>query len=321
MPVVSFIVFVVLQVVFLPLAILGMLLVAYKQMVVSRRLGVSQTAIEVINGRWTMHLFGIREDPTTVALARVLPNTSIVGLWLVLAPLWVKYKMSGAYFGYPRIPEQGAEVMADIVVARTRYFDRIIHRVAGEMEQFVVLGAGYDTRAYGALKRAGLSCFELDQPQVQRHKIDCLRRAGIDTSHVTFVPVDFGRENSFDKLRASGYDPGKKTVFLWEGVTLYLAAMAVRQTLRDIRDHASAGSVVVADFYADRVVRIGFTKLGKKALDYTGEGLGFGLPFATDYEPTLRSFLESEGMALGESFFMGRTHAKGPYMVVAEFTV
>ena len=60
---------------------------------------------------------------------------------------------------------------------------------------------------------------------------------------------------------------------------------------------------------------------GQKALAYTGEGFRFGLPFATDPELTLRSFVESEGMCLGTAFFLGRTHRKGPFMVVAEIQV
>jgi hypothetical protein len=193
MRVLSNLVFVLLQIVFLPLALVGLLLVAYKQMVVSKRLGVSQTGIEVLNGRWTMHVFGIRKDLAAAQLASVMPNTSIFGLWLVLLPLWVKYRMSGTYFGYPRVPEEGAEGIADIVVARTLYFDRIIERVSGDMEQFVVMGAGYDTRAYGTLKRRGLTFFELDQRATQKLKIQGLHRAGIDTSDVRFVEVDSGR--------------------------------------------------------------------------------------------------------------------------------
>jgi hypothetical protein len=42
---------------------------------------------------------------------------------------------------------------------------------------------------------------------------------------------------------------------------------------------------------------------------------------ATDPELTLRSFVESEGMGLGTAFFLGRTHRKGPFMVVAEIQV
>ena len=52
----SFIVYMPLQILAIPGAIVGILLTAYKQIIVSKRLGVSQTAIEIINGRWTMHV-------------------------------------------------------------------------------------------------------------------------------------------------------------------------------------------------------------------------------------------------------------------------
>jgi O-methyltransferase involved in polyketide biosynthesis len=77
----------------------------------------------------------------------------------------------------------------------------------GDMEQFVLLGAGYDTRAYGQLKKRGLALFELDQATTQKLKVASLHRVGIDSAHVTFVQVDFSQESAFDKLRASGYDP------------------------------------------------------------------------------------------------------------------
>ena len=62
MNILSWVIYIPLQILFLPIVILGALLVAYKQIVVSKKLGLSMTAIEVINGRWTMHIFGMRED-------------------------------------------------------------------------------------------------------------------------------------------------------------------------------------------------------------------------------------------------------------------
>ncbi len=317
----SFVVFVVLQITLLPLGVVGIGIVVYKQMVGSKRLGVSGTGIEVLNGRWTMHVFNIRKDMATARLADALPNTSTFGLWLLLIPLWVKYKLSGSYFGYPRVPEEGAEDLRDIVVARTLYFDRIIQRVVGDMDQFVLLGAGYDTRAYGELQRDGLAFFELDQANTQRLKVASLHAAGIDTDHVTYVPVDFSRGDAFEKLRAAGYDPAKKTLFLWEGVTLYLAEADVRRMLRDLREHAAPGSVIVADFYADRMIEFASGGIHKKALEYTDEGMHFGLPFTSDFEQSLQLFLESEGMRQGETCFMGRTDERGPFGVVVEFNV
>lgn len=317
----SFVVFVLLQVMLLPLGLVGVVVVAYKQMVVSKRLGVSQTGIEVLNGRWTMHVFGIRRDAPTAKLAAALPNTSTFGLCLCLLPLWVKYKLSGSYFGYPRIPMEGSEGIRDMIVARTLYFDRIIQRALGEVEQFVVLGAGYDARAYGELKRDGLTFFELDQAATQKLKVATLREAGIAADHVTFVPVDFSRKDSFERLRAAGYDPTKRTLFLWEGVTLYLSEKDVRRTLRDMREHAAPGSSIVADLYGQRVMQIGSGSIHRKALEYTDEALSFGLGEAGDFELELHRFVESEGMKLGDAYVMGGATAKGAFMAVVELRV
>lgn len=84
-------------------------------------------------------------------------------------------------FLYPRVPFQGAEKIRDVVVARTLYFDRIIERFVPEREQFVMLGVGYDTRAYGKLKRDGLAFFELDQAETQRLKVASLGQASTRT--------------------------------------------------------------------------------------------------------------------------------------------
>ena len=70
----------------------------------------------------------------------------------------------------------------------------------------------------------------MDHPRVQELKRSNLGEAGIDASRVTFVSVDFGRDDAFEKLAASGYNPGRKTAFLWEGVTLYLGEDDVRKT-------------------------------------------------------------------------------------------
>ena len=317
----AFVVFVALQIAIIPLAVVGAAVVAYKQIVISKRLGVSQTGIEILNGRWTMHVFGIREDAATARLADALPNTSTFGLWICLIPLWVKYRLSGSYFGYPRVPEEGAEGVSDFVVARTLYFDRIIQRVVGDVEQFVLLGAGYDTRAYGPLKREGIAFFEVDQAPTQRLKVSCLSKAGIEADHVTFVEVDFAEEDAFERLEAAGYDPSKRTLFLWEGVTLYLTWEDVRRTLRDVRDHSGQDSVLVADIYGDRFLQMFGGAMAKKSLEYTNEGLNFGLPFGKDHAQNLERLLESERLTPGQTYFMGAAHKKGPYMVVVECTV
>jgi len=318
MRVLALLVFVPLQIAFVPLAILGLLLQTYRQMIVSRRLGVSQTGIEVLGGRWTMHIFGLREDEATMSLARVLPNFSRLGMWGVLFPSWVHARLVGKPMGYPRITASGSEDMRDLVTARTAYIDALMQESLGDVEQVVLMGAGYDTRAYGEFRRQGLSFFELDQQATQRLKKKALADAGIDSADTRFVSVDFQKDNAFERLAASGFDRSKKTLFLWEGVTLYLEEEDVRRALRDMKNHSAPGSVIVADIYSARLIAMGKKRALKKTLDYTGEGLGFGIPFENDHEARLKSFIESEGLTLVSASFMGTISKNGPFMVVTD---
>ena len=316
----SWLIFVPLQIAFIPLAVVGFVMVAYKQILVSKRLGASQTGIEVLNGRWAMHVFGMRDDIPSKRLAEAIPNTSVLGLSFCLIPLWVKYKISGTLTLYPRLPQEGSETLLDMVPARTLYIDQILDRAASDMEQFVLMGSGYDSRAYLYSEKYGMKCFELDRTETQQLKTEALTKAGLDSSHVSLIPVDFERENMFDKLSKAGWDPSRKTFFLLEGVTLYLEEGTVRTILRDIAECAAPGSVLTLDIYAQKIIDAAFGG-SKRLLEYTNEALSFGLPFETDFERVLADFVESKDVRLGETFFLGRTHKTGPYGVVAEVLV
>jgi methyltransferase (TIGR00027 family) len=320
MKLLSYLVFIPLQIVMIPFAIVGTVLTGYRQILVSKRLGVSQTAIEIINGRWTMHIFGLRRDDETAALMEVLPNTSTVGLWLVLFPLWVQSKIAGECVLYPRVPKPGDETIADLVPARTQYFDAVLSRRLADAEQFVLLGAGYDTRGMGESSQGG-TVFEVDQAIVQRHKRAQLAAAKVDASRVTFVEVDFNADNLFDALQSAGFNPSLKTVFLWEGVTLYLSSEQVSATLALIKENSAPGSSVVADFYGERLIKtLGKSKATEGILEMTGESLHFGLPFAADWEAVLSDYVAKQSINLASAHFLGENNAAGPYAVVAELT-
>lgn len=110
----ALLVFIVLQILFIPLAIIAGIWVVYKQVVVSKRLGVSQTAIEIINGRWTMHVFGLRDDSGASKLTPVLPSTSTIGLGLALFPLYVHSRIRGRINGIPPLPKRDKKVLATL---------------------------------------------------------------------------------------------------------------------------------------------------------------------------------------------------------------
>ena len=321
MHLISLLIFIPLQLLFIPFAILGLILIFYKKIYVSKRLGVSQTAIEVINDRWIMAFFGLRKDDATLVLNRILPNSSIFGLWLVFFPSFIRYKLSGQHYGYPSFPKQEEETILYIVIARTLYIDILINKSKGNVDQFVILGAGLDTRCYGDLSDQPLSFFELDQSKIQQLKKDCLSKTTIDCSNVHFVAVDFTKDGWYDLLEKAGYDPNKKTIFLWEGVSLYLTKENIRHTLKKLKYYAAPGSVLIADFYDERFVNGTYTKgykLTSKVLEMTGESFKFGLDFTQDKELILAEFLASEGLHLGDTYFIGAKTKKGSYMVVSE---
>ncbi|MAK82985.1 MAG: hypothetical protein CMJ17_14095 [Phenylobacterium sp.] len=101
MKLLAWLIYVPLQIMWLPLSVIGGAWVAYKQIWRSRDLGLSQTAVEIVNGRWTGHVFGLRRDSASYRLAAVLPNNSVIGLRLALFPLWVARTVAGKPILYP----------------------------------------------------------------------------------------------------------------------------------------------------------------------------------------------------------------------------
>jgi len=136
------------------------------------------------------------------------------------------------------------------VVARERYIDDYLQScIDGGLEQLVILGAGYDSRAYRfeGLKRAKV--FEVDHPATQRVKVVKLKEAlGELPENVVFVPVDFTKETLERRLYACGYDNRLKTLFIWQGVTAYLTPEAVDNVLAFVAHHSANGSSIIFDY-------------------------------------------------------------------------
>tara|TARA_B100001094_G_C18080841_1_gene745105 strand:+ start:280 stop:1263 length:984 start_codon:yes stop_codon:yes gene_type:complete len=313
-----------LQIIFAPLAIAGIILVSYKQMLVSKRLGVSGTAIEVLNGRWMMDLFGLRTDEATRKLLPHMPNDSRLGLWLVLFPLYFFYRFTGKNQVFPVIRNQGYERLLDLITQRTFHIDQMLEASIKGVDQFVILGAGYDTRFYHLFKFASVDFFELDQAATQHLKRRTLAQAKIDTSHVQFIEVNFSKDRWFDQLKKNNFDPSKSTLFLLEGVTLYLEPESIRLTIKAIKENSAPGSILVADFYSQSMIDLDYSpwvkKGGGKMLELTNEALRFGLDFHKGHQRNLNQFLAQEGLEMVQSEFMGHKNYpdKGPYAVVVK---
>ena len=129
------------------------------------------------------------------------------------------------------------------IMGRKRYIDdRVADDADGQVEAVVNLGAGFDTRAYRLQALANVPVWEVDQPQNIDGKRSRLQMLFQEVpTHVTLVPIDFDQEDLATVLASHGYDPDRKTFFIWEGVTQYLTESGIRATFQFLAT-APAGS-------------------------------------------------------------------------------
>lgn len=131
------------------------------------------------------------------------------------------------------------------VALRTRAIDDALREgILRGATQVIGLGAGLDSRAERLDELAGARVFEVDHPSSQRYKIERLAKAGARprARAVERVAIDFERDRLDDALRSKGLDPGEKSFWIWEGVTVYLTPDAIRETLRAVGDLSAPGS-------------------------------------------------------------------------------
>jgi len=115
------------------------------------------------------------------------------------------------------------------------------------IEEFVILGAGFDSRAYRfADQLKNRRVIELDFPSTQEWKKRRVKSVlGSLPAHVTYAPIDFVREPLGDVLAAAGHDRSKPAFYLAEGLCMYLAESVVRETLQALAAHSARGSELV----------------------------------------------------------------------------
>jgi methyltransferase (TIGR00027 family) len=135
-------------------------------------------------------------------------------------------------------------------IARTRHFDEMLLKaLRSGVEQVVILGAGYDSRAMRfESELTGVRVFELDHPGTQARKKALLAKAAKHArSNATFVSVDFAKQSFGHALAANGFRTDLRTIFLWEGVSYYLPKSAVEDVLAFVGSCAD-GSAIVFDY-------------------------------------------------------------------------
>ena len=280
---------------------------------VSQQQSLSFTALSPLFCRWLLHLQGMRPDPAADSLMKTLPSLNPAANWAVVWPTLWAMNISGYTPNLFNLPRAGKENLGNMINTRTLFFDRALTQYIETVEQVVVLGAGFDTRLLKFCYGKKLSLFEVDRPEMQRVKQQALKESGQPTDGIHFVPVNFNEENWIERLKAAGFLPGKKTFFLWEGVTYYLTEAIVVESLRAMGEVCSVGSAIACDFFPLHLLKgqapegqaFWWMPLATNVLDWIGEPFRFGVDTQTGNREAIAQLLSHSAFQLRELQMMG----------------
>ena len=196
---------------------------------------------------------------------------------------------------------------APITLCRSRFVeDQLDAAIAEGAPQYVILGAGFDTFAFRRTDLMGrLKVLEVDHPVTQALKKQRVAAAGwLLPDSLTFIPIDFARDNLMEVIKESSFSPHQKSFFSWLGVTFYLTQEVVMDTLKTVAELAVTGSTITFDYLdnaafdpktVDRRVKLMMSIAGQA-----------GEPMKSGFDPSsLQAILKEAGFLLVEDLGPG----------------
>jgi methyltransferase (TIGR00027 family) len=183
--------------------------------------------------------------------------------------------------------------------ARTRLIDDwIAASITNRSQQFVVLGAGFDSRAWRMPVLAGLPIFEVDRAATAAEKHRRAAPGAADRSDVVSVALDFDRDQLPDALAAAGFDPRRRATVVWEGVTNYLTVEAVRSVLAWVGNLAAGSTLIFTYVHSGALADPTSFEGAEKILRTVASA---GEPWTFGFVPeTLPRCLQAHGLRLVE---------------------
>ena len=187
------------------------------------------------------------------------------------------------------------------VNARTLHMDDLLTQaLKAGFRQVVIMGAGFDSRAYRFHDaHPDVRFFEIDLPATSTDKQRRVEKLlGRRPDWVTFVSIDFNTQTLDEVLGKAGFETDQKTFYVWEGVTYFISKVGVDSTLRFIAEKSAPGSQVVFDYMLEDVVQgLDYSAYGARRTVYLvalrGEPYVFGIA-----PRQLETFVNLRGLAL-----------------------
>jgi methyltransferase (TIGR00027 family) len=214
----------------------------------------SRSATLVALARAHLHWMGVIDDPFAEQMLR---------------PGWAG---AASMLRLPGLERLGRNRQFAYLAARTRFYDQFVDDALDQgIQQVVVLGAGYDSRAW-RFARPGVTFFEVDLPTTQADK-----RTRAPVGGPTYVAADVTGPSLGESLNAAGFRAGEPTAFTAEGLTMYLTEHEVVHLLGLLSALGPGGRLAVN-------FGVGFEqqgsqrgRIGRRVMAAGGEALRFRL--------------------------------------------
>ncbi|HEY9300032.1 MAG TPA: SAM-dependent methyltransferase, partial [Phormidium sp.] len=141
------------------------------------------------------------------------------------------------------------------IAVRTRFYDDFLMSAQFNAPQVVILGAGMDARAFRLSWCNETHVYEVDRPEVLQYKDSILQDVPAKCIR-TVIKTDL-TDNWVDTILSQGFCVTNPSIWLLEGVLMYLPQIAVFKLLQTISDLSVDGSFLGADFVSVKSVEIG----------------------------------------------------------------
>ncbi len=172
---------------------------------------------------------------------------------------------------FQQVDQKLSEQDQTYVAVRTKFFDDFLTHA--NINQVVLLASGLDTRAYRLGWGANANVYELDHPEVLAYKADRLSAKKTSCNH-HLLGADLTQPWA-EKLLSAGYSPTVPSVWLIEGLMMYLSEDQAEHLLDVVSSLSASGS------------QLGLDLISRKSLEY--EAYKGYFQFGTDTPETLLS--------------------------------
>ena len=210
--------------------------------------------------------------------------------------------------------------MHEHLISRTRYIDDLIEESTfANIEQYVILGAGYDSRAHRLKLPSKLKIFEVDQSEVQELKRLRLPDNMPNRESITYVNIDFNHQSLKEQLINVGFDQNKSTIFTLEGVSQYISREALDATLKEVADLNPNSNSKIFISYVNKLLKEdskacfgkGYSKPEKAVSFITNSAAKMGEPWISFYSAEeIESILSQNNFTLIENKTLADLNSK-----------